>query len=386
MNKITIKEIINILGLVLIWRALLQFIAWIARTRLNVGIDFAYQFDNPNPWINDLPNWLATFANWDSGWYLSIAERGYEYIGAATATNVVFFPLYPILMRFVSWSLNNQELLAGIILSHLFLVLAAIYLYKLVKIDYSAKTAWRSVLYMLLFPVAFFFTLVYTESLFIFLAILAFYLARKHLWALASITAFFLSLTKPWGVAVVIPLAIEYFEQRDFSFKNMNLNFFFLGFAPIGTFVYMLYLKIKFGSWLLFASSQKLWHEETAFNFFQTITNYWNNIFITISDNLAYQTAISFDFGFFVFGIIMSVLIFLKVRKSYGVYALLATLIPALTGIMVSMSRYVLIIFPIYILLAKWGKKKIVNASILMVFTMLLAYFMVLFVHNYWIA
>lgn len=137
---------------------------------------------------------------------------------------------------------------------------------------------------------------------------------------------------------------------------------------------------------MLFASSQGIWHGETAFSLTTVISQYWNNIYLTISDNVPYQTAIFFDFSCLVLGLTLSLLIFFRLRKSYGIYAVIALLIPVATGIMVSMSRYLLIIFPIYILLAHWGKNKLINATIIMFSGGLLAFLLTLFIHNYWIA
>ncbi len=385
MKKIDCKKLANFFGLVLVWRLAVQLLFWISKTSFSLNPDISYEFDNPNLWINDLPNWLKSFANWDSGWYLKIASDGYEYI-PETAANIVFFPLYPLLMRWLAWLMNNQYLLAGIILSHTFLILAIYFFYKLIKIDFSEKVAWRSVLYLLVFPVSFFLISVYTESLFLFLVILSFYLARKRKWLLTGIVGIFLSLTKPWGITICLPLLIEYLDQNNFKFKEIKADILWLGLPLLGLLSYMRFLKVKFGSYFLFVSSQTAWHDEYAFNFFKIITDYFNNIFINISDNLSYQTSITFDFSFFILALILSILVFFYVRKSYGVYALLATLIPAFSGIMVSMSRYILIIFPIFILLAKFGRKKIVNSGVMIIFTSLLAYFIILFVNNYWVA
>ena len=385
MSKNKIKTILYLLAAFIGWRAVIQIISLLSLDRLQALPDIAYEFYNPNPWINNLPEWLMPFAKWDSGWYLSIAKQGYFYT-TGSASNVVFFPLYPLLLKIISWFTNNHILLAGIIISHLTLFGAIYFLYKLTKIDFDEETSWRSVFYLLLFPTSFYLISVYTESLFLFLAILTFYLARKNKWWLAGISGLLASLTKPWGVAIVIPLAIEYLEQKNFSWQKIKADILSLCLLPLGTFVYMLFLKIKFGSFWLFAAGQKIWHLDTAFNPLFTLQKYWQNIFLTISDNLPYQSAISIDFAFFGSMLLLSLVIFSKLRKSYGIYALLATLIPAFSGILVSMSRYALVVFPLFILLAVWGKNKIINFIIMTLFATLLSFFLTLFVHDYWVA
>ncbi len=379
------KTLLSLLALLIGWRAVLQLIALLSLDRLQSVPDIAYQFYNPNPWINNLPSWLMPFAKWDSGWYLSIAEKGYYYIAGA-ASNVVFFPLYPLLMKIISWLIGNQTLLAGIIISHLALFGALYFFYKLARLDLSEQTSWRALFYLLLFPTSFYLISVYTEALFLFLAILAFYLARQYKWWLAGLVGLLLSLTKPWGAAIALPLLIEYLDQQNFNWRKIKKDILALLLLPAGALVYMTFLKIKFGSFWLFASSQKIWHLDTAFNPFFTLQKYWQNIFITISSNLPYQSAISIDFAFFASVLLLSILIFFKLRKSYGIYALLATLIPAFSGILISMSRYALVIFPLYLLLARWGENKIANFVIMTLFTTLLSFFLTLFVHDYWVA
>jgi len=383
--KITRKEILNLLGLIIFWRLLLQLFAFITRSRLSLNPDLAYSVANINPWPNTLPGWLSPFANWDSGWYLSIAERGYYFIDQTT--NAVFFPLYPLLMRYVGKLTGLDYLTAGLIISQIAIIAAVIYLYQLIKNDYSQSIAWSSIVFLLIFPTAFFFTLVYTEALFICLVVMAFYYARENKWPIVGLLGFLLALTKPWGVALLIPLLVEYYESKKFNLKKTDLQIWYLTLIPLGLLLFMQYLKAKFGSYFIFMTGQKMWHDENTYNFFLTFKNYLSNIFIHISDNLPYQTAISLDLAFFTFGLMMSVYIFLKIRKSYGLFTFFTCLIPALTGIFVSMSRYLLVAFPIYLLLALWSEKnKLIQFLLSSICLMFISFFLFLFIHNYWVA
>lgn len=385
--KFKITEFLNILGLVFIWRVSLQLVSQLSTTRLQTLPDIAYGTNNVNNWINTLPNWLMPFANWDSGWYVSIAEKGYIYLNAGTITNVVFFPLYPLLMRFISKLSGLDTLLAGIIISLISITLAVWYLYLLTKKDYGETIAWQTIIFLLIFPSSIFFSFVYTESLFICLVVMSFYYIREERLALVGILGFLIALTKPWGVIIIIPLLIEYYQKRNFSFKKTDPQIWFLTIIPMGLLLYMQFLKMKFGSYFVFMNGQKLWHNETAFNFITVLKNYYNNIFFYISDNPAFQTAITLDFLFFIFGVAMSIYIYIKIRKSYGIYSLLTCLIPALSGIFVSMSRYIVVAFPLYITLAYWSQKnKLLEFFLYLFSTSLLVYFMILFVHNYWLA
>ncbi len=381
----TRKKIWQIFGLVVIWRVIIQLFIFLTKHRLNLNVDLAYDNSNINIWVNTLPNWLKSFANWDSGWYLSIANQGYHYIDQTT--NAVFFPLYPLLIRYIGNIFKLDYLLTGLIISLLAIFIALIYLYKLIKIDYSENIAWSSLIFLLIFPTALFFSLVYTEALFICLVIMTFYYARQNQWPLVGIIGFFVVLTKPWGIALLIPLLIEYYQNLNFSIKKTTKSISYFLLMPLGLLLHTQFLKIKFGSYFIFMSGQKMWLADNAYNFLLTFKNYFNNIFIYISDNPAFQSAITLDFIFFVFGLTVSFYIFFKIRKSYGVYTLLTCLIPALTGIFVSMSRYILVAFPIYIMLALWSEKnKLIQFSIYLISLMLFSLFTILFINNYWVA
>ena len=128
-------------------------------------------------------SFFGIWQTWDSQWYMKIARDGYftGKIGDLSDKAVfAFFPLYPLLIYLFNFGFNNL-ILSGLFVSFLCSIISVIYLYKLVLLDYPEQegfaagiVAKRTFLFFLLFPTAFFFTAVYTESLFIMLVILSF--------------------------------------------------------------------------------------------------------------------------------------------------------------------------------------------------------------------
>ena len=116
-------------------------------------------------------------SRWDTGFYVSIAEEGYRYQGVPLPS-VAFFPLYPLLMRAIG-SLVGDVVAAGIIISNVALLLATMLLYRLADRSWGQAVAERTIWYFLIFPAAFFGTAVYSESLFLLVAIGALYFARR---------------------------------------------------------------------------------------------------------------------------------------------------------------------------------------------------------------
>ena len=122
----------------------------------------------PFPMPFEAAKFAETFAAWDSGWYFDIARRGY-YWNASGQSSIAFFPLYPMLMRALAWPFGGSDRAvwtAGIVLSYSSLLLGLAVLHRLTAKTFgNRETARRTLLYVAVFPFAYFFTQVYTESL-----------------------------------------------------------------------------------------------------------------------------------------------------------------------------------------------------------------------------
>jgi hypothetical protein len=142
------------------------------------------------------------FARWDSGWYNAIARGGYEYVEGGRNT-LAFFPVYPMLMRMVAWLLGgrpHQFYQAGILISWASFAVAMLVLYRLARLDVSKRAAERAVLLAGVFPFAFFFGMVYTESLFLMLLVSTVYALRTRRWIVAALAGALLTATRVNGI------------------------------------------------------------------------------------------------------------------------------------------------------------------------------------------
>ena len=134
-----------------------------------------------------------SWANFDGVHYLGIAGEGYK------LNEQAFFPLYPLLMRYIGAFTGLDYVKIGILISNVSFFLTLVILYYLLKIDYLQKAIWI-VSFLLFFPFSFFFASVYTESLFLLLVVVSFYAARQKLWWLAGIFGALASATRLAGV------------------------------------------------------------------------------------------------------------------------------------------------------------------------------------------
>lgn len=389
-SRIDWREILSILGLFTAWRLIIWVIAFLAKGRLDLTSDPAYSWstDTGQAWLDKIPSYLQYWARWDSGWYLSIAEKGYHWTAPGEWSSVVFFPLYPQLIRLFSFVTNNQYALAGVIVSSLCTLATCFYLYYLVKLEIGQRTALRSVLYMLIFPTSIFLASIYSESLFLLTVVASFYHARRGQWYAASIWSMLAGLTRPAGIIMLGILLVEYFEQRRFNPLKIKASVLNLLLIPSGLGIYMYYLYYKFDNPYLFAFAQDAWNRQAVVSFAQlweTISRYFDILIHPQNENFALYLTHSLDFVFFAVFVILSIVTFIFMRKSYGLYMLLYLLIPAATGSFMSMSRFTLALFPAFILLAKWGKSQTLNYATIILCSMLSALFITMFVNTYWV-
>ncbi|KPJ72557.1 hypothetical protein AMJ48_03110 [Parcubacteria bacterium DG_74_1] len=364
----------NIIIIFFLWLLIINIFALFSLNRFNLEVDTAYNWIDSE--LRQEQHWNLTplHARWDSFWYLDIARGGYslEY-NPWGLYNIVFFPLYPFLIKIVSFLTIGNFVLSGWLLSIVFLFLALVYLFKLTKEFHPEVDPCLPIVFLLIFPTAFFLNAIYTESLFLFLSLATFYYGLKKNFIYSGIFGLFASLTRVTGILLFIPITWEYLKTNNFKIKSVfNVKFLPTLLIPLGTFCFFLYHYFKFGNLLLFFEVQKSWGR--AFTIERGHFDFFSNPAIV---NFCLD-------GFFViFALAMAYFVFKKLRISYGLYMLITIIIALSTGTLMSIGRYILDLFPMYILLAsiknQYLKQAWVFASILF-----LAMYVILFVNNYW--
>lgn len=160
--------------------------------------------------LRNTPNaFWDTFARYDAGWYHGIASQGYVY-GAGGRNNLAFFPLYPTLMGAGGRLLGSRQedfYFAGILISWLAFAGAMVMLYQLARLDLDERGAQRAVSYAAIFPFAYFFGMVYSESLFLLALVSAAYAFRTKRWAWAGLAGAAMTATRVTGVMALPGLA-----------------------------------------------------------------------------------------------------------------------------------------------------------------------------------
>ena len=300
---------------------------------------------------------LDIFARWDSRWYFSIIKDGYQAsVNLKTAySNMAFFPLYPYLVKSLGWFgldlPNGYYILVGLILSNLCFLASAVLLYKLIigPLGFRHATAQRTLGLLFVFPASFFFASFYPESLFLFLTLAAFTLALQEKWLLAGICMALAVLARPQGVVLAFALAWLYMEQRHWRLQDIRPNILWFALTPLALLLHFYSLYLKSGDFLAYFDATKAWGGVDA------------GIFQNPLQNLQGPSLDVFkiDFILIILFLICSIYMLWKWPvKAYGIFALIMCIMPLATGLLVSMSRELVVIFPIFILLGEKLKRR----------------------------
>jgi hypothetical protein len=327
-------------------------------------------------------------SRWDTGFYVSIAEEGYRYRGVPLPS-VAFFPLMPLLMRTVT-PLTGDAVLSGILVSHLALFLATFIFYRMVVESWGQSVADRAVWYWLIFPTAFFGSAIYTEALFLLVAVGSFYFARRGFWELAAIFGIAASLTRLIGLVLAPVLLVMWIQGRRSNEEGdrpswLGLLASFL--TPLGTGAYMFYLWRAFGEPLAFMKGAAAW-DRTLQSPVVTLAaqlrvppgGWWSEI---VSGRIHFDNWI--DFSLVVLFALAGIALLLKHRWAEGLYVLSGLALTMSSGLLMSQRRYVWVLFPVFILLAQWGRRPWVDRLVTVLSLMGLALFTALFANGYWV-
>lgn len=310
---------------------------------------------------------------WDAPHYLSIAQLGYQTQGDE-ANFIVFLPLFPLLVFFFKHVFLVSFLTAGYFVSFVSSILLAIMFYKLIRLDYSSKTAMYGVLLMFIFPTSFFLHIFYTESLFILLSVMCFYFLRKRFYWGAFLTAALASLTRSFGLALIPAMLYEIIKNENLG-REKRICYCLAGFL-ISVSGYLIYLFINYLLWgnpLQFVVFEKQnWHTTFAplgrglISAYESI--FWRSGLERIM--LGYGQILAF-----VFGLLMSIYVLLRVRISYGIFMSGVLFLSFSMSFWLSMPRYILSLFPMFIPLALFSQKAIFK-YLWILFSIILLFFL----------
>jgi hypothetical protein len=327
---------------------------------------------------DQIPNLFNRFATWDAQHYLYLADHGYE-PGLMSNT---FYPLFPFLIHCLSFLFLGNTLIAALFLSTLFTVVSMCYLYLLIRKNYGREAAVRACLLLLAFPMSFFLGLVYADSLFLMLATAFFYYLNEKKVLPAFVCACLLPLSRPTGVLIAIP-ALAFILENHKSLKIEKYLISLLGFL-FGFAAYLLIFQIFTGDpWAGFNAQGYFASGYSVQTLSHPLLWFVNN-FLKINFSLNGPTD-GFLSRLCFIGFVASVFGAWKfLDKSLLVYMLVVGLVSAFSGDLMSYPRYMVMIFPLFVLLAVRFKDKVPYYMALCIPLQIL--FLILYSLNEWVA
>lgn len=388
---------------------------------------------------------LAPVARWDAAWYLLIAHAGYApALGSATVARSAFFPLYPLAIRALSLPLWPPAV-AGAIVSLIAFAVALYLLHRLTSLEMRRlraagerigeprAVARLALALTALCPMAFFFSAVYSESLYLALSLAVFWYARRGAWARAGLLGILASATRPTGVLLVAPVALFYLygprergerahrarpQAAPVSRRSRMVELLrpryrlggdaaYIALIPAGVLAFMAYLALAGGSASAPFAAEALWGREFAGPFVAL----WSAAvaaFAGMRQLLSMQSQHSYLahvtgsplvaashniplFGTALLAIALCVLVARTLPLAYFAYIALALALPLSYPVagepLMSLPRFLIVLFPLAIAAAAWLERRARLRRLLLVASaLLLAFFTGAFATWHWVA
>ncbi len=432
------------------WRALWgsRLLVWTVGVGTILALGFGPQrkaFDPPGVtsgfgWLGNLL--AAPAARWDAAWYLVIARYGYRPdLGITSRT--AFFPLYPLGLRAIAW-LGAPPVLAGVLLSVVAFACALYGIHRLTTLELTrrarpalagdrvADAARLAVLLVAFAPMAFFFSAVYSESLYLALSVALFWSARNGRWMWVGVLGALAGATRSTGVVLVLPALIIYLygpredrppdrpiERAPASSRRLHLpgslspryrlrgDALWFALLPAGVILYGAGLALAGGSPLAPLHAQEAWNRYFAGPY----VGVWDGMKAAFEGarqllsgqrhQLYFPTG--HDSPFVEAGHNLILLVFLaaavpavigvlrRLPLAYGAYVIAALALPlsdpASSQPLMSLPRFLVVLFPLFIWLAAWlAERPRAQRPALVLSGVLMAFFLAQFATWHWVA
>ena len=304
----------------------------------------SYQIITNQP-VTKFYDYFANWSRWDAVHYLNIAQNGYTAFGEDRFL-IVFFPLYPALIAAFQIVFRDY-LISAFVISGIATIALGFVFRELVRLDYSEKIAQFSVLFLFIFPTSYFLHIPYTESLFLSLCIGSFLAARRRFWIFAGILGGLACLTRINGLLLFPALAFEVWNEYQEN-RKLNRKWLALLVIPFGFSIYLAINYYVTGNPTMFMTYQRE-HWSRYFRFpwegiWETFKRVYNN-----KPNDAQMTGVQ-EFLFVFIGLFATVVGWRYLRNSYRVWMFGNWLLFVSTSFVLSVPRYTLSLFPLFIL------------------------------------
>jgi hypothetical protein len=222
------------------------------------------------------------------------------------------------------------------------------------------------------------------------------YCARRRWWLAAGVVGALTSATRAVGIIVWPVLVLEWLRSHGWSISaardpqlrarlvNETLRdlrpLLAVSLTPVGLASYVLFLNANFQQPLAFWTAQALWRSDTHGPLAAVLNSIgglrWGNPWI--GAEMYWQSPL--DLAALAIGLGVGVSVVRTLGPGYGLFTVLGVLIPA-WSYTDSMLRYVVVLFPVFMMLGRWGRRPLLDRSLSTVMLVLLGVCTAIFVN-----
>jgi hypothetical protein len=331
-----LRLVLQFLGALMLWRGALFFLIYVTRIMI------------PERVGNWNKNWAAfpekpfvdSFARWDSIYYFRIATQGYT----GPEADLAFFPGFPLLVRGVA-KLTGNPWIAGLVVSNLSLLAALFFVYGIALRYFDERDARRAVLWVLMFPTSLFFSMFYSESVFLLTVAATFYFYEREQLIWAALCGILAAFTRPTGILLCPALILGALHRGEYRYLSPRMLFLLLIPSGIALVAYLQYRAI--GDPLAFINAQALWGRSSM--------SPLRALALQVHTIAAHRDGVQAAFDCLaVVGLFSVVALSLHTLDlAHSVFAALSVLVPLSSGRVLSMERFAACVVPLYLVLTR---------------------------------
>ncbi len=322
---------------------------------------------------------FSLWNRWDTPHYLDLARHGYSNHGDL-GLFIVFFPGYPALIRILDLLVGDM-LTSALLISYVALCAACLGLRRIAEHYLGPDAGLTSVWYLLIFPTAYFFHAAYTEALFMALLLWGWLALLRRDWFWVGLLGMGLSALRINGL--LIGLVASWVIGRElYRDRRWQMSYLWCLLIPLG---FLLYLAIN--QWLY----SDPWHflSVQAAHWHKTPGTPWGGI-ADLFHRLDYTKGREFwllavaELAAVGLAILACIYAFVRLSAASGIWCTSNLLLITSSGWLLSTPRYLLTLFPLYLLLAECARRGLIRRLLDLVCISLMTMLCWEFLHGRW--
>lgn len=342
------QELTIPIGIALISRLVVLVVADLLMRFALVGHYFTLPYTGP----------IAVWQRKDAGWYLAIARQGYADTPLQPYLHLRanFFPLYPLLIHLVAqlfalFPLAHPYAIAGMLVSWVAFAFACVGLYRLTRGFFGSSVAVGATLLLAAFPFSLYDGAVYTEALYLALAVWAFVCIERRQWWAAGALAGLACAVRPPGLLVGACVALAYLLDWLRERRPLRFDILALALTPLGLLAYVAYCWARWGEPFAYLTASRLgWHGgHLQMGGLRAVATALSSFDASDGDHILTCLAILLSLGF----LALIPIIWRRLGPVYALFTLASVMAPILDfPTLHSLGRYLSVAFPVFMALA----------------------------------